>query len=212
MANTESKIKFIIEHLDPKLWDWSYMEYKHISDTIGRENTIFTNIKSEKDIERLSKLGKVYDLSIKDDKLLNKLGRDKICILDPGAKETLNPKDSKKFEYIILGGILGDYPRKKRTKKELTDHLNGIPIRNLSKFQMSTNTAGYVAWKILHGTPLSEIQFARKLKVPVDEYSDVELPFSFVKEKVKKEINGQIKEVEELVLPEGYIEMVKKEW
>jgi len=209
---TDPKIKFIIEHLDPKLWKWSYTEYKHISDTIGKENIIFTNIKSEKDKNKLSKLGKVFELSIKDNKLLNKFGRNNICILDPGAKETLNPKDSKKFSYLVLGGILGDYPRKRRTKKELTDHLNGIPIRNLSKFQMSTNTAGYVAWKILNGTPLSNIKFARKLKVKVDEYSDVELPFSFVKEKVKKEINGKIKEVEELVLPDGYIEMVKEEW
>lgn len=194
------KIKFIIEHLDPKLWKWSQMEYQHISNIIGKENTIFTNIKSNKDKIKLSKFGKVYSSSIKDNKMLNKFGRNQICILDPSAKETLNPSDSKNFKYVVLGGILGDYPRKRRTKKELTDHLNGIAIRNLDKFQMSTNTAGYVAWKILIGTPLSDIKFARKLKINVDEYSDVELPFSFVKE------NGK------LVLPEGYIEMVKKEW
>jgi ribosome biogenesis SPOUT family RNA methylase Rps3 len=192
--NSRTDIKFIIEHIDPELWDWSYMEYKHISEIVGKNNTIFTNIKKEDDKNKLSKFGKVYSKSIKDDFLLNKFGKNNICLLDPGAKETLCPKDSKKFKYIVLGGILGDYPRKKRTKKELT------------------NTAGYVSWKILNGTNLNKIKFARKLKVKIDETSYVELPFSFVKEKVKKEINGKIKEVEEFILPDGYIEMVKREW
>jgi ribosome biogenesis SPOUT family RNA methylase Rps3 len=182
--------KFIIEHLDPKLWKWCYVEYKHISEIVGKVNLIFTNIKNPKEKEKLNSLGKVYSKSVKE------LNFNNMCILDPSAKETLNTNDQ--FDYILLGGILGDYPRKKRTKKELTDKINGSPARNLSKFQMSTNTAGYVAWKIINGTPLEKIKFKRKLVVKINDFEEVELPFSFVEE------NG------ELVLPKDYIKLIKQ--
>ena len=151
---------------------------------------MFTNIKKENDKGKLKKIGKVYSKSVKE------LGFKNMCILDPSAKKTLSPKD--KFDHIVLGGILGDYPRKKRTKKELTDKVNGCPARNLGKFQMSTNTAAYVAWKITRGTKLEDIKFKRKLKVKVNEFEEIILPFSFVEE------DGVI------VLPEGYIELIKE--
>lgn len=182
--------KFIVEHLDPRLWKWSLLEYSHISDFVGKKNMIFTNIKKEKEQEKLKPLGKVYSKSIKEMKFKN------MCILDPSAKKTLSPKD--KFDYILLGGILGDYPRKRRTKKELTDQINGCPVRNLSKEQMSTNTAAYVAWKIINGTSLKKLKFKRKLVVKINDCEEIILPFSFIEE------NGVI------VLPEGYIELVKK--
>jgi len=40
--------KFIVEHLDPRLWKWSLLEYSHISDFVGKKNMIFTNIKRER--------------------------------------------------------------------------------------------------------------------------------------------------------------------
>jgi len=183
--------KFIIEHLDPQLWKWSFVEYTHISQVVGKKNLIFTNITKEKDIKKLSALGKVYSEKAVEKKFKN------MCILDPSAKETLKPSD-KKYDYILLGGILGDYPRKRRTKKELTDKMKGYDVRNLSKYQMSTNTAAYVSWKIINGTPLKDIKFKRKLIVKVNEFEEIELPFSFVEE------NGK------LVLPEGYIKLIKE--
>lgn len=188
--------KFIIEHLDPQLWKWCYIEYKHISEIVGKRNLIFTNIKKDSDKYKLSSLGKVYFKSIKELVLAKKIDPRKMCILDPSAKQTLNPKD--KFDYILLGGILGDYPRKKRTKKELTDKIGDSPARNLSAYQMSTNTAAYVAWKIINGTSLDNIKFRRKLTVKINECEEIELPFSFVEE------NG------ELILPEGYIKLIKE--
>ncbi len=183
--------KYIIEHLDPRLWKWSYTEYNHISEFVGKKNLIFTNIKKEKDQEKLKPLGKVYSRSIKELKFKN------MCILDPSARQTLAPKD-KTFDYILLGGILGDFPRKKRTKKELTDKIDNCPTRNLNKFQMSTNTAAYVAWKILNGTPLKNIKFRRSLKIKMSDYEEIELPFRFVEEEG------------ELVIPKGYIKLIKE--
>ncbi len=182
-------MKFVIEHLDPRLWKWSFIEYKHISDFAGKENTIFTNIRGPKTIEKLKKIGEVYEKSVKELKF------DNACVLDPDAKETLSPKD--KFDYLILGGILGDNPPQKRTKKEITSRM-GLPARNLGPRQMSTNTAAYVAWKISKGTPLQKIQFEEQLVIKVSDWEEVILDFPYVKE------NGK------LVLPDGYIEIAKK--
>jgi ribosome biogenesis SPOUT family RNA methylase Rps3 len=182
--------KIIIEHLDPRLWKWCYLEYKHVSDLIGKKNLIFTNIKSDKAKEKLIQLGEVYKEKVE------KLDFKNACVLDPNAKETLNPKDNK-FDYLVVGGILGNFPPEKRTKKELTDKL-GYPARNLGHNQMSTNTASYVAWKIIHGTHLEELKFKRKLVIKLGQFEEVILPYKYLIE------NGK------LVLPEGYIEMAKK--
>ncbi len=184
-------IKIIIEHLDPRLWKWSFIEYKHVSDLIGKENLIFTNIKSEKAREKLSALGKVHKEKVE------KLNLKNACILDPNAKETLTAKD--KFDYLIIGGILGDFPPKKRTRKELTNKL-GYPARNLGHNQMSTNTAAYVAWKIIHGTPLEKLEFKRKLVIKIGKFEEIILPYKYLIENDK------------LVLPERYIEMAKKNY
>ena len=76
-----TKKTFIIEHLEPKLWEWCLIEYEHISETIGRENLWFTNIKNEKDKQKLEKVGKVFRESVKEMSLNN------ICILDPESKK-----------------------------------------------------------------------------------------------------------------------------
>lgn len=184
--------RFIIEHLDPRLWKWSFIEYSHISGFVGKKNLIFTNIKKSKDVEKLKKLGKPYSKSVRELKF------SKMCILDPAAKQTLRPAD-KKFDCIVLGGVLGDFPMKRRTKKELSDPLKtrDVPSRNLGKNQMSTNTAAYVAWKIINGTPIEKIKFQRKLVVKISDCEEIELPFKFVVEDSK------------VVLPKGYIELIK---
>jgi ribosome biogenesis SPOUT family RNA methylase Rps3 len=182
-------MKFIIEHLDPRLWKWSYMEYKHISDFSGKENVIFSNIRGPKTIQKLSEIGKVYEKSVKE------LNFENACILDPNAEKTLSPEDN--FDYLIMGGILGDNPPQKRTEKEITSKMK-IPARNLGKRQMSTNTAAYVALKISQGIPLEKIEFEDQLVIKVSNCEEIILDFPYVKEKAK------------LVLPEGYIEMAKK--
>ena len=92
---------FIIEHLEPALFPWCLLEYKHISKIVGKRNLWFTNIK-DKDKNKLSKYGKVFTESIKQ--LINKnyhchnvkthlyFTNKNICILDPEAKKTLTPK------------------------------------------------------------------------------------------------------------------------
>ena len=182
--------KLIIEHLEPKLWKWCLVEYSHISSVVGKEHVTFTNISRPADQKKLASFGKVYEKKFKE------LHFENVCILDPGAKDTLVCSD-KKISYLLLGGILGDFPPRKRTKKELTSVL-GLPTRNLGHYQMSTNTAGIVAWKILQGTPLSAMKFNRKLTVNAGDGEVVELPYRFLLE------NGKP------LLAPGYENMVKK--
>ena len=93
-------MKFIIEHLEPELFEWCLIEYEHISSIVGKNNLIFTNIKSyrnkvsgelknprflsnKKDADKLKKFGDVYEKNISELKF------EKICVLSQYSKKTL---------------------------------------------------------------------------------------------------------------------------
>ncbi len=183
-------MKFIVEHLEPELFEWCLIEYKHISKIVGKNDLIFTNVKKGKN--KLIKYGKVYSESV------SKLNLRNACILDPSAGKTLSKKDN--FDYIILGGILGDYPPKKRTKKELSSKLK-FPARNLGRHQFSTDNAAYVALQLLKGKKLSDLKFQSGIEVRLNKVESVELPFRYVivsnKPLMSKELVRHLKERKE---------------
>ncbi|MBI3031908.1 hypothetical protein HYY69_00395 [Candidatus Woesearchaeota archaeon] len=183
-------MKFIIEHLDGRLYNWSLLEYTHCSKTVGKENIMFTNIKGSSAAEKLKPLGSVENKSV------IALNLKKVCILDPLAEKTLSPDDKNKFDYFIFGGILGNYPADKRTKTKLSEHLI-CEKRNIGNVQMSTNTAVYVSWKILSGMKFEEFNFIDELVIPMDDGEEVILPFRYVIE------HG------ELVLAENFVAFLK---
>ncbi len=193
-------ITVIIEHLEPELYDWCLLEYKHISKIVGKECLIFTNVKSPDDQKKLAEFGKVEARSVNSGFLTDNLHLDKsrMCLLDPNAGGVLTPYDCKEqFEYLIFGGILGDDPPKGRTKKAF----GGLDCnkRNLGNKQMSTDTAVYVAKKIADGTQFADIEFVDELVIPVAKGEEIILPYRFVVE------NGKP------VLAKGYIDFVKKQ-
>ena len=161
----------IIEHLEPKIWPWCKIEYESISRIIQKNKLWFTNIKNNSNF--IKKLGKVSKSSIRNIELKN------ACILDPNAHKRLNPKEAKRFDYFIIGGILGDYPPKKRTKEELTDKIINIPARNLGKKQLSTDNAVYVLKRIIQGTPLKRIKLQNKAVIKVNNIESIELPYYY---------------------------------
>ena len=79
---------FIIEHLEPEIGKWLYMEYKHTSEIIGKKRLVFTNVKNQKDIELLSKLG-----TVKRESFAEIFAPEKTIILDPKASKKLRPED-----------------------------------------------------------------------------------------------------------------------
>ncbi len=172
-------MKFVIEHLEPKIGKWASFEYENISKIVGKENLIFTNLKRKnKFLESLGKSEKkrIFELGIPEDK---------ICILDPDAKEILTPNDSKEFEYFIFGGILGDNPPRKRTGPELSSFIPNAEKRHIGNRQMSTDNAVLTTKMILDGKKFEEIKFIDDPEIQFDEFRFLELPYRYV------DINGK---------------------
>ena len=73
-----------------------------------------------------------------------------------------------------------------------------IEKRNLGSKQMSTDTAVYVAKKIIDGKKLEEIQFKDEIELDLGEKESVQLPFRYVIE------DGEI------VLPPGFVDFMRE--
>jgi len=163
---------FIIEHLEPELYEWCIIEYRHISKIVGKNNIWFTNIRKS-DIGRLIKFGKVFQESVKNMNLKN------ACILDPDPHIILTPKKAMNFHYFIFGGILGDYPPRKRTKQELSKFMPAVSKFNIGKVQMSTDNAVYTVKKIIEGKNLNELKFQDKAEIKINSILTTVLPFRY---------------------------------
>jgi len=163
---------YIIEHLEPRVWNWCLIEYRHISKLVGKNNLWFTNIKRKN--KNLEKIGKVIKKSVQE------LDLDNACILDPEAKETLTPGEAKKFKYYIFGGILGDFPPRKRTEAELTQFMPKTAKRNIGKEQFPTDNAVCVVKEIVSGKKLSDLKFQDNLDIEINEIESVTLPFRYL--------------------------------
>ncbi|MEM4271807.1 MAG: SAM-dependent methyltransferase [Candidatus Pacearchaeota archaeon] len=182
---------YIIEHLEPKLWPWCMIEYKSISKIVGKNNLWFTNIKqSGKQAKELSKYGRVVKKSVSDLDLKNS------CVFDPEAKKILTPKEAKSFNYFIFGGILGDYPPRKRTFFELTKKLksknNKIATRNIGKKQFSTDNAVYVVKQIINGKNLKDLKFKEKITIKLNKIESVDLPYLYPLIKGKPRVSKEL--------------------
>ena len=182
-------MKFIIEHLEPELFEWCLIEYEHISKIAGKQNLIFTNIKNKKDVKKLQKYGTVYEKSVSG------LRFNGICVSSQYAEKTLTANDKNKFQYFVFGGILGDNPAKKRTDtiiKQLKNKKIKFEERNLGNKQMPTDTAVYVAKRILEGKKLSDFKFVDELEIKISENESVNLNFRYVVDNNKLVMNKKL--------------------
>ena len=205
-------MKVIIEHTDDEVYDWSYIEYRHISSFVGKKNLIFTNLerknKKIKGYEKLKDLGEPKENNIKELKIEIEKKYCKICLLDPRAKKTLSPKDKKEFGIFLFGGILGDNPPRGRTDKAFGNLFEEDCKRNLGNVQMATNTAVLVTKKIVdEQIDFKKLDFVDEIEIILDQDTD---------EKGKPRNYSQILPYRYLVikgepiLPDGLIEYLKK--
>ncbi len=162
-------MKYAIEQFG-RVYNWHLIEYEHISNIVGKENLVFTNTSDK----RLEKFGKVFSESIAN------LGWKNICILDPAAEKTLSPEDCKNFEYLVFGGILGDYPPRERTKELLSSRLPGAEKRNIGKEQFPTDNAVCVAREIASGKRLEQLPFTSDIEIEIGKKLSVQLPFKYL--------------------------------
>ncbi len=180
---------FVVEHMEPELFEWCIIEYEQISQYVGKKNLYFTNITNEKEQKILSAFGTVFSKSISDLEFKN------ICVLDANAKKQLSADDKNHFDGFVFGGILGDDPPQKRTEHLLktlrTKNIN-FQTRNLGVVQMSTDTAVHVAKQILDGIPFETLQFSDGIEIELSESESVQLPYRYLLVNGKPRLSSQL--------------------
>ena len=171
---------YIIEHLEPEIWEWCLYEYKHISNIVGKENLWITNVNiKDKNFVKLKKFARVFEKSVADLSLDLK----RVCILDAEGGKELKPAETSGFDYYVFGWILGDSPPRKRTGPELTVRMKGASVRNLGKEQFPTDNAVYVVKEIVSGIALEKMKFKDGLTIKLGDGKVLEefiLPFKYV--------------------------------
>lgn len=196
-------MKLIIEHVEPKVSEWLFIEYSH-SAKIWKNNTIFTNVKIDKDKEKLKTIGQI------EEKKFFEIFNKNLIILDPKAEKELSPEDFKMYEYLVIGGILGGEVMEGRTKAFISDeakkHCSNVIFRNIGKIQFPIDQAALVAKRIEDGKRLKDIDIVEGVKIVLEEdeeelfESTVELPYGYVRE------NGK------MMYAPGFIEYLMKGW
>jgi len=167
-------LKFVIEHLEEEIEKWLYIEYKHASEIVGRENLMFTNVKGVEDRNLLSEFGEVEARSFRD-----VFRQDEVVILDPKAERKLVTSDFYGKKAVVIGGILGDNPPRGRTQKYLSNLCPKAIKRNLGRKQFSIDGAVYMAKMVSEGIPLEAIRVVDGLNIKVDEFVEIYLPYVY---------------------------------
>ena len=180
-------MKIAIEHLEEEYGLWIIYEYINAS-ILCDGNIMYTNISIERVGRILARYGDVYKKKIEDI-----IDRERLIILDPEAPKTLSPSDINDETVIVVGGILGDHPPKKRTRKLLTEKI-GAEARNLGKKQMSIDGAAYTAYQIANGARLEEIEFIDGLDITGKDW-EVTLPYRYPLRDGKPIISYTIKKI-----------------
>ncbi|MDK6028250.1 SAM-dependent methyltransferase [Ignisphaera sp. 4213-co] len=186
----------VIEHLEPCINKWILKEYEFVA-KIFNGRVIFANVKNEKDLQILKKLGIVYKESVIEFLSNNP----NVIVLDPMAYEELTTDDMKHSEYVVIGGIMGSHPPNGKTNKLITSKLPFAKARNIGKHQYTIAGAAYVAKLIESGKKLSEIKYVFGLKITKklgkELELEIELPYAF-----------PINEYGDVILPENYLTVV----
>jgi len=169
------RLLVIVEHLEPVLGKWIWLEYEHVSRMVGRENLLFTNIRNEKEAYKLAELGKVSPRSVIRSK---ELVKHTSIILDPQSPMPLLPEDFTGDTCLIVGGILGDHPPRGRTRLALTRQLSRLLSRNLGPYQFSVDGAVYVALNVASGKLLTDIPIELGAEIKISKKHVTFLPFA----------------------------------
>ena len=100
---------FVVEHLDPELGDWSALEYQTIAEESAHAGVRFCLSLVPPNLQLPPALLDVPAFSVEhrgvEEVYASK--KERVCLLDPSAKEELKPEDGTKFDVFLFGGILG---------------------------------------------------------------------------------------------------------
>jgi ribosome biogenesis SPOUT family RNA methylase Rps3 len=169
-------VLIIIEHLEPVLGKWIWLEYKHISNMVGYQNLLFANVRRRNEASKLRGIGRV---TRKSTVILQKRQDQPMIVLDPQSPNPLSHSDFSDSTCLIIGGILGDHPAGGRTKLALTDRMPSIPSRNLGQYQFSVDGAVHMAMEIVSGKSIGDIPVKIGVEIKVNKRHSCYLPFAY---------------------------------
>lgn len=180
--------------------EWVTLEYAQIIRDVGKDNLILSSLPkstTEKDIPK-----KLLDLGLQwtTEECINLDGGldvNRVCLLDPGVEQDLQPEDELKFDYFIFGGILGSHPRVDRTG--ILREKYGFAGRRLGSLQMTTDTAIRTTQEIIEKQKKFEnINFIDYPEIRYSKHESTEMPFRYI-----------LDESNTPILPEGMLELIK---
>ncbi|MBM1154256.1 hypothetical protein DRN94_000020 [archaeon] len=143
-------LQIVIEHCEAELGSWLLLEYQHAAKLAKR--IVFANVRREEDRRILSRLGTVTATSVTEWKDIAD-----IVILDPQAKRPLTPELCRN-RVLIVGGILGDNPPRRRTYQLITKRIPEASTAHLGPYQFSIDGAVFIAMQVCEGRSLSKIK------------------------------------------------------
>jgi ribosome biogenesis SPOUT family RNA methylase Rps3 len=167
------RVRLVIENLEPRHSKWLMLEYAHATQVWGDEVT-FTNVRSARLQRALQALPNVHVSK----RSVGELDVGRALVLDPKAGRVLTPQDCRKFDTLVVGGILGGEVMRGRTQKLLTRRAK-LPARNLGKVQLPIDIAVFAARAIALGGYLEDLEFTKGLTVKYPDGMEVELPYGY---------------------------------
>lgn len=171
----------IIDNWERLLSPWLFSEYSFVAD-LFKSSLVFTNVTSKEMLQALSSLAKATPKAVREFLAEINIPVNKVVVLDPAADEELRPEDLSRAEAVVVGGIMGDHPPKKRTYELITSKLSEATARNLGKEQLTIAGAAYVLKKISEGLTLRDldIRFGLTIKLNILNSSvEIFLPYAF---------------------------------
>lgn len=109
MASTKT---YVVDHLDPECGPWSTLEYIAIAKESTDAGAQFCLLSASHDLDVPESLSTArgFNLEYRSVEEIYRDSKDRVCLLDPAAKEELSPNDAWKFDVFVFGGILGTEP------------------------------------------------------------------------------------------------------
>lgn len=166
---------FAIEHLEDVLSEWLLLEYRHCVEITGGR-LLFTNVRREEWRRKLEEIG---GICLKESIVDLAEEFDRIAVLDPTGERRLEKGELEKYDVVVVGGILGDHPPRRRTRELLTRRLLEIKpecdVLNLGEKQLSIDGAILVALLINEGI---EFELADEIEIELGEGHSIVLHYA----------------------------------
>ncbi|WP_048078658.1 RNA methyltransferase [Desulfurococcus mucosus] len=180
----------VVEHLEEGLSPWILLEYRHLSSIYGSQCVVFTNMPLRYH-RIMARYGKPVVESIVDMVDRGLVRREDVIVLDPASPRELTYRDLSSARYVVVGGILGDHPPRRRTWELLTSRLTGARAFNIGSGQYSIDGAVYYIHYMYLNKGVDGYRYVDGVSIETPE-GVVRLPFRYPLVDGKPLISGDL--------------------